>query len=72
MNIKQAPILSPKALLHTKHISERWQTRLQIQLRALRQERILAIIIQIEQRRAAFDLRLHETRWRHLDKVGLD
>ena len=54
-----------ETLLHTVHIAERRQAGLEVQLRALRQERWLAIVVKLEQRRAALDLCLHHAWRRH-------
>lgn len=56
-------VLRPETLLNTINIAQAGETRLQIQLRALRQERRLAIVVELEQRGAALDLRLHHA-WR--------
>lgn len=66
-------ILSPKTLLHTKHISKARKARLQIQLTTLRQKRRLAIIIKLEKRRSSLYLSLNHAWWSHFyDAVALE
>lgn len=66
------PVLGTETLLHTKYVSERRQTCLQIQLRALREEGWLAVVIELEQSRAAFYLRLYHTRGCHFQQIACD
>lgn len=62
-------VLCTEALLHAEHVPETGETRLEIQLRALSQERGLAVVVELEQRRAALDLRLHEAWGCYLDQA---
>lgn len=65
-------VLRSKTLLNTINISKTRQARLQIQLTALRQERWLSIVVELEQRRAALDLSLDHA-WRgDFDDTVLD
>ena len=59
----ESPVLCSETFLHAVYITQRRETGLEVQLRALSQKRWLPIIFQFEQGRSAFDLRLHET-WR--------
>lgn len=62
-----SPVLGAEALLDTEHIPETWQTCLQIKLRALGEERRLAVIIQLEKCGAAFNLGLDQAWGRDLE-----
>ena len=65
-------VLSTETFLDTEDVSKRRQACLEIELRALRQECDLAIILELKERRAAFDLRLHKTWWGDLQEVVRD
>lgn len=55
-------VFGSERLLHTENIAQTGQTRLEIQLTTLRQVRFLAVVVELEQARTAFDGCLHDTR----------
>lgn len=62
-------VLCSEALLHAEHVPETGETRFEVQLRALRQERGLPVVVELEQRCAALNLRLHEAGRCYLDQA---
>jgi hypothetical protein len=67
-------VLRAEALLEAEHVAKRGQARLEVELRALREVRLLPVIVQLEERRAALDLRLDDAGRRDLEQVvrGVD
>ena len=43
-----SPVLRTETLLHTENVAQSRQTRLEIELRALRQEGRLAVVVKLE------------------------
>ena len=62
-------VLSAETLLDTENVPQGGQASFEVQLRALCQKRILPVIVQLEQRRSALDLSLHETRRSDFEQV---
>ena len=60
-----------ESLLDAEHVSQRRQASLEVELRALCQERRLTVIIKFEKGSVAFDSRLHETRRGDLEQICL-
>lgn len=64
-------LLGAKALLDAKDVAETRKARLEVELGALREVRLLAVVVEREERRAALDLRLNHARWRDLEQAEL-
>lgn len=62
-------LLCTEALLDTEDVTQAGETRLEVELRALRQEGGLAVVVELEERSTTLDLRLHHARRRHLQKA---
>lgn len=62
-------LLGPERLLHAEDVSETRQARLEVQLRALREVRLLAVVVEREQGRAALDLGLDHARRGDLEEA---
>lgn len=62
-------LLGAERLLDAEDVAQAGQARLEVQLRALRQVRLLAVVVEAEQGRAALDLGLHHARRRHLEQA---
>jgi len=57
-----SPVFCTETLLDTEYISERWKTRLQVQLRALCEESGLSIVVEAEKGSTSFHLCLDKAR----------
>ena len=64
-------LLRTEALLDAEHVAQGRQARLQVQLRALGEERLLPVVVELEQGAAALHLGLHHARRRHLEDAHL-
>ncbi len=59
-------------LRDAEDVSERGDDGLQVELGRLREVRLLAEVVEVEERGAALDLRLHQRRRRHLEVAAVE
>lgn len=65
-------LLGTERLLDAEDVAEARQARLEVQLRALREVGLLAVVVEPEQGRTPLDLGLHHARRRHLEQAEVD
>lgn len=64
-------LLGTERLLDAEDVAQTRETCLEVELRALREVRVLAIVAELEQGRSTLDLRLDHARRRHLQQADL-
>ena len=62
-------VLGAERLLHAEDVAERGQACLEVELGGLGEERGLAVVVELEECGATFDLCLDEARWRNLEEI---
>ena len=62
-------VLGAERLLYAEDVAERGQARLEVELRGLREEGGLPVVVELEECGATLDLRLDEARWRNLEEI---